>query len=540
MKALVSLLVANAVPGVLSLFIGTTVSQNVKLSTGSLEGNPRNANGILSFKGVPYAQPPVGNLRWHSPQSVAKWEGTLNATAFGSSCYASTAAEEPYFTPPSEDCLFLNIWTGAQKTTEKRPVMLWIPGGGFQFGSAAQTVYDGSNLAEEGVVIVSINYRLGVFGFLALSELDAEGTSSGDFGLQDQQLALAWVKSNIAAFGGDPDNVIIFGQSAGAHSIGLLMSSRLSNGLFNRAILESGAFWDSAAGPIQSFEVARQKGAAFQQKFGMTCVEQLRSVSAVDINNAAPWNPDTDPKIAAFSPSLDNYVLTNSPGKVFATGQQMKVPVLAGWTADEQALFLPYGLSSISATLFQDGLRDYFGNQEPEALALYPDGTSTELVDSSGDLCGDMVIREQTFTAANYQHCTAALPSNSVWAYYFTYTSPYSPAAIHTAELPFVFGNLIPDPIFGPSEGSPTTQDMKFSKTVMGYWTNFAKTGNPNGFGLPAWPAYVGAGSDIMELGTTVAPDNYNLSRFNFIASFRTEGVLPTNWVNVNVSAIGS
>ena len=539
MKALLSLLATGIVPGALSLATPSALSQNVTLSTGSIEGNPRNANGILNFKGVPYAQPPIANLRWHAPEAVTKWQGTLNVTAFGDSCFASTN-EEPYFTPPSENCLFLNIWTGAQQASEKRPVMVWIHGGGFQFGSSAQPTYDGSNLAGEGVVVVSLNYRLGVFGFLALSELDAEGTLSGDFGLQDQQLALTWVKNNIAAFGGDPDNVTIFGQSAGAHAIGILMSSPLSKGLFNKAILESGAFWDSEAGPIETFIQARQQGAAFEEKLGVKSVAQLRSMSAVEINDAAQWNPATDPKVTAFAPSIDNYVLTGVPGMVFQNGQQMKVPLLAGWTSDEQALFLPYALSSTNATLFQDGLKDYFGEKEPEALVLYPDGNPAQLVASSGDLVGDMVIREQTFTATDSQYRTAGLQSNSVWAYYFTYTSPYSPAAIHTAEIPFVFGNLGPNPLFGPTQPPPSSQDVMFSKTLMGYWTNFAKTGNPNGNGLPTWPAYVGGGSDILELGDVVAPDNYNLSRFHFIASFRTDGVLPESWRSVNVSAIGS
>lgn len=395
-------------------------------------------------------------------------------------------------------------------------------------------------MAEEGVVVVTINYRLGVFGFLALAELDSEGTPSGDFGLQDQHLALMWVKNNIAAFGGDPENVTIFGQSAGAHAIGILMSSPLSQGLFNKAILESGAFWDSEAGPIESFIQARQRGTAFKQKFGVASVTQLRSMSAVAINNAALWNPATDPKLTAFTPSIDNYILNDVPGRTFANGQQVKIPLLAGWTSDEQALFLPYGLSSTSPTLFQDGLRDYFGIQASEALALYPDATQAELTTSSGNLVGDMVIREQTFTAVNSQHRTAGLPPNSVWAYYFTYTSPYSPAAIHTAEIQFVFGNLGPNPLFGPTQPPPTSQDVAFSSTLMGYWTNFAKTGDPNGNGLPTWPAFVGSGSDILGLGDAVVPNNYNISRLHFIASFRTDGVLPESWRNVNDSAIGS
>ena len=538
MRSFFSLIGLNIVPRVLGIATAT-LTEYVKLDVGSIEGNPRSGNGILSFKGIPYAQPPTGNLRWHSPREMVGWKGTLNATAFGSSCYASTDFE-PYYTPPSEDCLFLNIWSGAEYATEKRPVMMWIHGGGFQFGGSAQSVYDGSNLAGEGVVIVTINYRLGVFGFLALPELDEEDTLSGDFGLQDQQLALKWVKEHISTFGGDPDNITVFGQSAGGHSIGILMSSPRSEGLFAKAILESGAFWDSGAGSIKTSSQARTQGLQFKQKLGVTSLADLRAMSATEINNAAPWNTATDPKITAFAPSIDNYVIYSAPGRVFDNGQQMKVPVLAGWTSFEQGLFLPYGLSGISKSDYETGLHDYFGCGDSIALELYPDSTPVELGTSAGDLTGDMVIREQTFTALDSHYRTAGLPSGSVWAYYFTYTSPYSPIAIHTAELPFVFGNLGSNPVFGPTEPPPSIADFTFSKTIMSYWTNFAKFGNPNGNTLPPWPEYVGGGSDLLELGDAVTADNYDFSRYRFLASFRTDGVFPERWADVNVSAIGS
>jgi para-nitrobenzyl esterase len=532
------LVLATASASILNHAIAASISTIISIDTGTILGNPRDANGILSFKGIPYAAPPIGNLRWKSPQAPASFKTTFNATVYGASCYASSAAEEPYFTPASEDCLFLNVWTGATLSTEKRPVMVFLPGGGFQFGSSAQPTYDGSHLATNGVLVVTLNYRLGVFGFLGLTGLDAEGTSSGNYGLQDQIAALKWVQQNIASFGGDPTKVTLFGESAGAHAVGMLMTSSLTNGLFSKAILESGAFWDSEAGPLATYQQARTRGAAFQASVGASSLAQLRAMSAVAINAAEQWIPTTDPKISAFSPSIDYYVLDLQPGMAFANGLQHKIPLLAGFNGDEGALFAPYGLSETNRTKYEDGLQLYFTSHASQALTLYPDSTSGLLQDSATNLIGDMVIREQTYTALNCQQATPGIPANSVFVYYFTYTSPYSPIAIHTAELPFVFGNLVPDPVFGPTEGAPTPQDVAFSNAVVSYWTNFAKTGNPNGIGVPTWPAYTGDGGDFLQLGTSIAAYNYNNTRLQFIASFRSDGVLPANWINILVNSI--
>lgn len=247
------------VAALVSLGATESISSVVKVTTGSVQGQPRNEDGILSFLGIPFAAPPVGQLRWKSPQSPVKFNGTFNATTFGYSCYSALLSLPPP-TPQNEDCLTINVWTGASSTNEKRPVMFWIYGGGFQFGSSADPGYNGTALAQEGVVVVSFNYRLGALGYLALDELDEEGTNSGNFGLQDQLYALQWVKENIIAFGGDPDNVTIWGESAGAHSVGLLMASPLSEGLFHKGIMESGAYWESEHGSIETFGEARTRG----------------------------------------------------------------------------------------------------------------------------------------------------------------------------------------------------------------------------------------------------------------------------------------
>ncbi len=536
MKASLLVAIIGAMPSVFAAAAPVTLSNTITLSEGTIRGNARDANGVLSFLGIPYAEPPTGNLRWHSPQAGTRWSGTRNATAFGSTCYASSALVEQYFTPPSEDCLFINVWTNAQTASANLPVMVWIPGGGFQFGGAAQPTWGGAPLAGEDVVIVSINYRLALFGFLALTDLDAEGTPSGNFGLQDQLLALKWVQNNIAAFGGNPDKVTIFGQSAGGHSVGLLMASPLSYGLFNQAILQSGSFWDSEAGPLASFAQARQRGSAFMAKVGATSVAQLRAMPAETINAAAPWNPFTDPKIYAFSPSVDYYIAYSSPGSVFANNMQREIPVLSGFTSEEGLLFAPYGLPTTSAAAYQAVAAEYFDSfRIPQFLSLFPDTTQAQLVASQSALTGDMVIQEQTYTA--YDLHFHSILSPPVWAYYYTYASPYSPVPIHTAELPFVFGNLLPNTEFGPDPAPASARDVAFSKALMTYWTNFAKTGNPNGAGVPTWPAYAGSGTGVLQLGDAIVSMTLNVAGLDFIRSYRMDGVLPADWVNVNVRA---
>ena len=531
--------VAALAPLVLGAPTAGPLTENVVIDNGPIRGNARDANGILKYKGIRFAQPPVDNLRWRSPQPPTTFNGTFNATAYGPSCYASTIPPIPYATPPSEDCLNLNIWTGAQQAIEKRPVMFWIYGGGFEFGSGSLSTYDGTLLSQQGVVIVTFNYRTGVFGFLALDELDKEGSNSGNFGLQDSLAALQWVKKNIAAFGGDPDNITIFGESAGAHAVGLLMASPLSKGLFQKAIMESGAFWDSEAGPLETFTQARARGAAFEKKLAAPNVAALRALPADVINDAAPWLVTTDPKLSAFAPNLDMNVLTANAGTVFNTGGQMKVPLLAGWNANEGQTFATYGIPALTQEQFECAARMYFGPTVPFPFRnLYPDSTAAQRNQSSIDLIGDMVIREQTYTALELQRHTAGLPPNSLWAYQFNFTSAFTPNPVHTTELPYVFGNFVPNPTVFPVQGLPTAEDEAFSATLRNYWSNFAKTGNPNGGGAPNWPAYGGSGVNVQGLSNTIKPFTYNIARNTYIASFRTNGALPESWKTVNSSGV--
>ncbi|PWN86764.1 hypothetical protein FA10DRAFT_297766 [Acaromyces ingoldii] len=497
---------------------------------GSIRGNAPDAKGIRSFKGIPFAEPPVGNLRWQSPRSPQLWNTTLDTTKFGQSCWSFLTLVPPP-TVESEDCLTVNVWSPATDTQDNLPVMVWIYGGGFQFGSTAEARYDGSGLASKDVVLVSLNYRMGLFGFLALSELDKEGSSSGNYGLQDQLFGLQWVKENIALFGGDPSKVTIFGESAGAHAVGLLVSSPESKGLISGAILESGAFWDSVSGSLRTPAEARAFGQDFLQRMAVSSVAQLRVMSAQTLVTAGQWTPTTDPVISAFSPSIDGFVLPTTPAEAFATGHQALVSLLAGWNGAEYNAFVPFELPHLTAQLFEQAAMVPFGSDLGQFKELYPDATIEQLNSSAETLCSDTVIRQQTWDAVDKQ--SRHVPST--YAYFYTYASPYSPVPGHTAEIPFVFGTLNSTTVAGGS-GVPTAADEKISDTIMTYWTNFAKTGDPNGPGLATWPKYTSEAHEVIMLANVVSAGVYSLDRFQFIEKYRlSNGSFPHRWRNVQI-----
>lgn len=513
--------------------MATTLDKNINLSDGAIRGSDRDADGVLAFKGIPFAAPPVGPLRWKPPTPPTPWAHVLDATQFGSTCW-SFLLGLPTSTPESEDCLTLNIWTTAVRSIEKRSVMIWIHGGGFQCGSSAAPRYDGSELAKKGVVCVSFNYRLGALGFLALPELDDEGYPSGNFGLQDQIAAVRWVQNNIAAFGGDPNNITLFGESAGGHAIGLLMSSPLAKGLFHKAILQSGAFWDTENGSLPTVEEARQQGLLLVKKLGANSVSALRSLPAKTIAEAAQWNPLTDPRVTAFAPNIDGYVLPCVPAKAFLEGRQMKIPIIAGWNSVEEYFFKAAALPHSSPAEFKSAGSLLFGSRTEEFLSFYPADTNELATTSSDLLIGDLRISQQTWEAADLHSRHGESPA---YVYYLTYTSPYSPVAAHGADLAFVFGTLARNEIVdsAPPAGD---KDRLFSDQVMAYWINFANNSDPNdpNASLPLWPAYSGGGADVQELGQTIAPVNFTRARFEFLQSLRADGVLPTNWLETNIS----
>lgn len=497
----------------------------IRTQAGLVRGEPRDAFGVLAFKGIPYAAPPVGPLRWRAPQLPTPWIGVRDALAFGPGSLSSLE-NDPRPEPRSEDCLTLNVWTPAQEADEKRPVMVWIHGGGFQFGSSANPATDGSHLAAKGVVVVSFNYRLGLLGFLAHPELDADAPS-GNYGLQDQLAALRWVQANIAAFGGDADNVTLFGESAGAMAIGILMASPLASGLFHKAIGESGAFWDGRHGLLQSFEEARARGLAFARRQGDASIAALRAMPAEQLNAAASWSFERDHVTQAFSPSIDHHVVPDVPARRFLRGEQMPIPLLAGWNSAEEFPFMSRSLPAQSAQAFRAAAENIFGTDRlSDFLEIYPADTDAQAKASAAALTGDMVIGEQCWQWLRLHRRGTRAP---VYGYHFNYTSPYTPIASHVTEIPFVFGTLTPQRVIG-STTPPAEADRALAETIMSYWVNFATRGDPNGPGLPHWPAY--DQSDVVQiLGNTIETrPNPQADRFGFIGSFRADGVLPMRW----------
>ena len=504
---------------------GTGIAPQVTIASGALQGAPADPGGVIAFKGVPYAAPPVGPLRWHAPQPAPLWPGVREATRFGDHCLSAWDQDrEPG--KRSEDCLTLNIWTAGLAPGAKRPVMVWLHGGGFQFGTGASPQFNGTRLAAKGVVVVTLNYRLGVLGFFAHPGLDREGPS-GDYGLQDQLAALRWVRANIAQFGGDPANVTLFGESAGAHSVGILMASPLARGLFEKAIGESGAFWDGRDGAVEPYATARQRGVAFASRVGAASIAQLRAMPATVLNAAAPWNFSTNPAVTAFAPNVDRYVVPEAPAARFVRGEQMHVPLLAGWNAAEEFPFDALGLPHHSAQEFRAAAQRMFGKDRiAEFLRLYPADTDAQANVSAAAFTGDIVISEQTWQWLELQRRTGHVPT---FGYEFTYTSPYTPIASHITEVPFLFGSLTPQFIVG-SRTPAGDADRALAEVMMSYWVNFATRGNPNGPGLPNWPAF-GPDGTIQNLGMTIQPQaNDREARFRFIASFRRQGVFPARW----------
>jgi para-nitrobenzyl esterase len=486
----------------------------VKTEGGALVGEPAAAPGVAAYKGIPYAAPPVGPLRWKAPQPAAPWKGRRKADAFGHRCPQNRIYDDMIFRDePSEDCLYLNVW--APVKAKGAPVMVWIHGGGFVTGSASEPRQDGGKLAAKGVVVVGINYRLGVFGFFAHPELTRESgrNASGNQGLLDQVAALQWVKRNIAAFGGDPGNVTIFGESAGSFAVSAHMASPLSRGLFHRAIGESGAFFtagDQAMAP-KGLAASEQAGAQFASEQGAPTLAALRAKPAAELLKAA-----SGPAAFRFGPNLDGALLPQAAYDVFAAGGQSHVPLLAGWNADEIRAAVTLNPNKPTVASFGEQVRQRFGAHADAVLKAYAAATDAEALESSASLLNDTFIGYATWKWIEMHEVTGGSP---VYRFSFDRDIPLPPnhtvngrpvtreetGARHAGEIEYVFGTLdsVPKVVWDP-------QDRALSEQMMGYWTNFARSGDPNGPGLPAWPRY-GAkdGYAVLHLGdaTRSAPD---------------------------------
>ncbi len=477
----------------------------VKTGKGKIRGALTMDGQVRAFKGIPFAAPPVGDLRWQPPQPASSWKGVHGATQFGDHCLQSGTARDRVFDDPgeSEDCLTLNVWTPANAKKGSLPVMVWIYGGGFRGGGSSETRQHGESLAHRNVVIVSMNYRLGIFGFFVHPELAAESPhhAAGNYGLLDQNAALDWVQKNIANFGGDPHNVTIFGQSAGSLSVSALMASPLAQGKFAKAIGESGAeFGTFQTKPLEPLEQEDVKFA--QGAFGTSKLADLRKISADELlKKTLAHNRQTHVSIS-FWPDVDGWFLPEPVAQIYAEGKHAHVPLLAGWNADEARGSVILAKPQPTAESFKTKAQAEFGPDTAEFLKLYPANTDAEAVRSAGDLAGDRFIEYSTWRWLETQVETGDAP---VYRYRFELGSPgdnIHPAVLgapHSDEIEYVFGTLDSRP---GAKWRP--EDRKLSDEMGRYWTNFARTGNPNGDSLPNWPTYNAAGNwQVMHLNAT-------------------------------------
>jgi para-nitrobenzyl esterase len=492
----------------------------IKVDGGRISGTTE--NGVRTFKGIPFAAPPVGDLRWKAPQPVVPWQGVKQCDTFGPECpQAPYPAGSMYASPPqkqSEDCLYLNVWTTA-KSGEKRPVMVWIHGGALTRGSGANRTYNGAAFAKKGVVLVTINYRLGPFGYLAHPELTAESPqhSSGNYGVLDQIAALRWVQKNIAAFGGDTKNVTIFGESAGSWSVNTLVATPLAKGLFHRAIGESGGTFGGMAYLKEDrprMTSAEKVGAAFAKAAGADSIKALREVSAEKIVDL--FNNDTEGKKFRTSPTVDGWVLPDEIRNIFAQGKQNDVPVIVGSNANEMTTLLPPASVPKTVDDYRKRIEPLYGEATRDFDALYPVKSDADVPTAYLDSMRDVTF---TLPMRTWARMTATGKSKA-YLYLFSHVTPNQNSkylgAYHASEIAYVFNNL------NPQNTMLQELDHRLAETMSEYWVNFARTGDPNGKGLTTWIPYNATDEAYMDFGDVVQVRNHLLKdKLDFLEQFQ-------------------
>lgn len=452
--------------------------------------------GLVVYRGIPFAAPPVGELRWRPPRKVDSWEGVRACHEFGPGCIQ----RRRWFAPQkqSEDCLYLNIWTTAENRAAKRPVMVWIHGGGLSSGSGHQANYNGSEFAKRGVVLVTINYRLGPLGFLAHPALSEESNHkvSGNYGFLDQIAALNWIQRNISVFGGDPNNVTIFGESAGGTSVSVLCSSPLSKGLFHRAILQSPwmfGYISNMAEPVfvdlkeptanapSSEQLGSNWAANHVDATGQTAIAELRKLDAKSlVENQGYYKTRA---------TIDGHVLPDRPQKIFSQGLQADVPTMIG-TTDEEGNYFRTWLKFESREGFESRIRRFYGEQTELVSSLYPQEV--------GRAASRYVTDGWFLQPARRMLRGMGKVSSQAYQYEFTKPNKQHPelGAMHAGEIRYVFNTLKPN--------QREDDSQRLAETMINYWVQFASTGNPNRAGLPPWPEYQAHEAKYLELGDEI------------------------------------
>jgi para-nitrobenzyl esterase len=521
----------NAGLGVcLLLFMSPLLAANsdpVQTRYGAVHGL-RSSAGVRMFRGIPYAAPPIGPLRWKAPQEPASWTGVRRADAFGPRCMQDPVFSDMVFRSQltSEDCLYLNIWVPAVATAARRPVFVYFHGGGFVAGDGSEPRYDGESMARRGIVVVTLNYRLGVFGFLAHPELSREASynGSGNYGLLDQVAGLRWVHENITAFGGDPHRVTIGGESAGSVSVSALMASPLSRGLISGAIGESGSILGTL--PAQPRIAAEANGRQFMVQAGAGSLAELRALRADSLLAiAAKFGAfQFDPPSVRFTPAVDGHFLPKPPADIFAAGEQAHVPLLAGSNSEE----MPAGvvLRGVTPTLenYRRAVENLYGTQAEAILESYPAAAAgDDVLEAAQALASDRFTGYSTWKWIGFATRTGGKPT---FYYYFSRVRPTvepqhgainaagtddtalpaperrARGASHAGEIEYLLGNLERSPTY-----AWTSEDRAVSQTAQSYIAHFIESGDPNAPGLPSWPVYASGKRLILNVQTRAEPD---------------------------------
>ena len=517
----------------LLLFISpllAATSDPVQTKYGAVQGL-RSSAGVRMFRGVPYAAPPIGPLRWKAPQAPASWTGVRRADTFGPRCMQDPVFPDMVFRSrrTSEDCLYLNIWVPAVATAARHPVFVYFHGGGFVAGDGSEPRYDGESMARRGIVVVTLNYRLGVFGFLALPELSREASynGSGNYGLLDQVAGLRWVHENITAFGGDPHRVTIGGESAGSVSVSALMASPISRGLISGAIGESGSILGTL--PAQPRIAAEANGRQFMAQAGAVSLAGLRALREDDLLAiAAKFGAfHFDPPSVRFTPAVDGYFLPKPPADIFAAGEQAHVPLLAGSNSEEMSADVVLRGAAPTLENYRRAVENLYGTQAAAILKAYPAAAAgDDVLKAAQALASDRFTGYSTLKWIGLATETGHKPT---FYYLFSRSTPMSNpernaasgdlagiargadatrpqsrarGALHAAEVDYVLGNLERNPV-----RAWTSEDREVSRVVQRYFASFIETGNPNAPGLPNWPAYTTQQRMILDVRPRAEPD---------------------------------